>query len=109
MTCRCRSLLLASLTLVLRRCKRRQEENKKRKRCFWARKIFTEKRKEKGERENLFRELSSDDREYYYRYLRMNPERFEHLFNLVGPLITKQDKSYRKSIPAKKRLIITFR
>ena len=107
MTCRRRSLLVASLALVLRRCKRRQEENKKQKRCFWARKIFTEERKEQGEWENLFRELSSDDREY--RYLRMNTERFEHLFNLVGPLIAKQDKNYRKSIPAKKRLIITFR
>ena len=37
----------------------------------------------------------------------MIPERFEHLFNLVGPLIAKQDTNYRKSIPAKKRLVIT--
>ena len=39
----------------------------------------------------------------------MNPERFKHLFNLVGPLIAKQDKNYRKSIAAKKRVVITFR
>ena len=39
----------------------------------------------------------------------MSPERFEHLFNLVGPLIAKQDTNYRKSIPAKKRLVITLR
>ena len=32
----------------------------------------------------------------------MNPECFEHVFNLVGPLIAKQDMNYRKSIPAKK-------
>ena len=89
MACRRRSPLLPSLALVLRRCRRRQEENKKQKRRFWVRKIFTEERKEQGEWENLFRELSSDDREY--RYLRMNTERFEHLFNLVGPLIAKQD------------------
>ena len=67
-----------------------------------------EERKERGEWENLFRELSNDDREYYYRYLRMSPERFEHLFNLVGPLIAKQDTNYRKSIPAKNALLLRF-
>ena len=95
MACRRRSPLLPSLALVLRRCRRRQEENKKQKRRFWARKIFTEERKERGEWEYLFHELSNDDREYYYRYLRMSPERFEHLFNLVGPLIAKQDTNCR--------------
>ena len=75
MACRRRSLLLASLALVLHRCRRRQEENKKQNRRFWARKRFTEEKKERGEWENLFRELSNDDREYYYRYLRMSPER----------------------------------
>ena len=39
----------------------------------------------------------------------MSPERFEHLFNLVGRLIAKEDTNYRKSIPAKKRLVITLR
>ena len=39
----------------------------------------------------------------------MIPERFEHLFNLVGPLIAEQGTNYRKSKPAKKRLVITLR
>ena len=63
MACRRRSLLLASLALVLRRCRRRQEENKKQKRRFWVRKVFTEERKQRCEWENLFREISDDDRE----------------------------------------------
>ena len=111
MTCRRRSLPLASLALVLRQCRRRQEENRKQKRRFSVRKIFTEERKDQGEWENLFRELSNDDREYYYGYLRMSLELFEHLFNLVGPLIAKQDTNYRKSksIPAKKHHVITLR
>ena len=50
-----------------------------------------EERKERGEWENLFRELSNEDRQYYYRYLGVIPERFKHLFNLVGSLIAKQD------------------
>ena len=61
MACSRHSLLLASLALVLRLCRRRQEEDKKRKRRFWGRKIVTEERKERGEWENLFRELSNDD------------------------------------------------
>ena len=54
MAWRRRSLLLASLALVLCQCRRRQEENKKQKRRFWVRKIFTEEKKEQGEWENLF-------------------------------------------------------
>ena len=104
-----RSLLLASLALFLRRCGRNQKEDKKQKRRFWIRKIFTEERKEVCEWENIFREISNDDRKYYCSYVRMTPERFEHLFNIVGPLIAKQDTNYRKSIPAKKRLVITLR
>ena len=53
MACRRRSLLLASLALVLRQCKRRQEENKKQRKRFWVRKIFTGERKERGEWGNL--------------------------------------------------------
>ena len=103
MACRRCSQLLASLILVLHRCRRRQGKNKKQKQGFWVRKIINEERKERNEWENLFcelsnddlelsnDELSNDDLEYYYRYLRMRPERFEHLFNFVGPLIAKQD------------------
>ena len=108
MAWRRRSLLLASLALVLCQCRRRQEENKKQKRRFWVRKIFTEEKKEQGEWENLFQELSNDDREYFYRYLCMSPEHFEHLFNLVGSLIPKQDTNYRKSIPQKNVLLFHF-
>ena len=108
MACRRRPLLLASLAFVLRRCRGRQEENKKQKKDA-LRKIFTQERKERGEWGNIFRELSNDDQKYYYRHLRMNREHFEHLFNLVDPLIAKQDTNYRKSKPAKKRLVITLR
>ena len=39
----------------------------------------------------------------------MNPERFEHLSSLVGPLIKKEDTKLRKSISPAERLIITLR
>ena len=41
--------------------RRRQEENKKQKRRFCIRKIFTEERKERGEWGKNFRKLSHDD------------------------------------------------
>ena len=37
------------------------------------------------------------------------PERFEHSFNLVASLITKQDMNYWNCIPAKKPLVTTLR
>ena len=76
MACRRRALLLASLTLAIRRRRKRQEEERKPKRRFRVRKISPEERKERGEWENLFRELGEDDREYYFKYIRMSPERF---------------------------------
>ena len=106
MGCRRRALLLASMALIIRRCRRRRQRQQKRR--FWLRQIFTEEKKQRGEWENLVHELQ-DDREYYYRYLRMTLDRFEHLFSLVEPLITKQDTNYRKCIPARKRLVITLR
>ena len=57
------------------------------KKTLLGKKHFQERTKERGEWENLFLELANDDREYCYKYLRMSPERFEHLLNLVGPLI----------------------
>ena len=99
-------ILLALLALAIRRRRRRQEEERKRKRRFWVRKIFSEERKKRGEWENLFRELGEDDTEYYFKYIRMSPERFEHLFSFVAPFITKHDTNYRHCIPARKRLVI---
>ena len=39
----------------------------------------------------------------------MSPERFKHLFSLVGRLITKQDTHYGKCIHARRCLVITLR
>ena len=35
-------------------------------------------------------DLLSGDREFYFRYPRMNSERFEHLLNLVKDKISKE-------------------
>lgn len=42
----------------------------------------------------FFCELGEDDRDYYYKYLCMSPDNFDHLFNFVALLIIKQDTNY---------------
>ena len=43
-----------------------------------------------------------------FRYLRMSPQRLEHLLSLVGPLITKKHCRSRKAISPGERLVITL-
>ena len=38
----------------------------------------------------------------------MSPNRFQHLLELVRPLITKKDTKMRKAITAEERLAVTF-
>ena len=53
------------------------------KRC-WVRKIFQE-RKRHGLYQILTNELYLFDKEYFFRFVRMAPRRFEHLLLLTGP------------------------
>jgi len=46
---------------------------------------------------------------FAFRYLRMSPERFDHLLSLVGPLIKKQDTKFREAITPGERLALTLR
>ena len=39
----------------------------------------------------------------------MSPQRLEHLLKMVGPVIQKEDSTFRKSISAEQRLVITLR
>ncbi|XP_057307667.1 uncharacterized protein LOC130645634 [Hydractinia symbiolongicarpus] len=100
------------LLLLLRRRRRSLERRAltklQRRKIFWVREIFL-RRKELGEYHRLFQELKVSDREYFFRYLRMSPDRFEHLLSLVGPVIQRQDTHMRESISAEQRLVITIR
>jgi len=44
-----------------------------------------------------------------FRYVRMTPERFEHLLSLVGLRITKINTRMREDISAAERLTLTLR
>ncbi len=43
------------------------------------------------------------------RFIRISPERFEHLLSIVGPLISKTTCRSRVPIPASERLALTLR
>lgn len=45
----------------------------------------------------------------FFRYLRMSPNRFEHLLSMIAPLIQKQETKMRKPISAAEQLVITLR
>ncbi|KMQ85549.1 nuclease harbi1-like protein [Lasius niger] len=71
---------------------------------MWIRPIFTERRRLlQGASDNLLVEMRLTDPEKYFNYLRMSPTIFTELFNIVGPLIEKQNV-VRKPILARTRL-----
>ena len=70
-------------TKILLWLKRRFSRQERRKR-MWVRKIFRE-RKQKGEFHLLIKELRLYDHEYFFKYFRMYPSKYEELFNLVAP------------------------
>ena len=76
------------LLLWYRLRKKRLEKKKRRK--YWVRPIFL-RRKVHGQFHQMLTELREGDREYYFRYMRMSPERFDHLLSLVEDKISKQD------------------
>ena len=43
-----------------------------------------------------------------YRYMRISPESFKYLLNVVGPIILKEDARFRKAIPSAERLYLTL-
>ena len=78
-----------SILITLSRLRRvRNLTKRKQRRRFWIRDIY-KKREQFGTFNTLFEELKKD-REYFFRYLRMTPDRFGHLLSLVRPRIEKK-------------------
>lgn len=87
----------------------KKRDQKKYKRQYWVRPIFTEERRLKqGASDNLVREMECMDKEKYFNYFRMSLETFEKLLSIIEPYITKQTV-VRIPIPARTRLQITLR
>ena len=72
-------------------------ENEDTGRRFWVRKIFQE-RKKYGLYHILTDELRLFDKEYFFRFARMTPHRFENLLSLVGPHLQQTTTEIREPI-----------
>lgn len=100
--------VLSKKTKILLLLKRRlANQNKKQKKTIWVRKIFQE-RKQKGEFHLLINELRIHDHEYFFKYFRMSPSKYEDLLKIVGPYITKSSVK-REPIGPSEKLSVTLR
>ncbi|CAH1993099.1 unnamed protein product [Acanthoscelides obtectus] len=83
-----------------------EEETSKQKR-IWVR-DWIKRRDKLGASANLLRELALEDPVEYRMCLRMTPDSFETLLNLIKPHIQKMDTFMRDAIPARVKLEITL-
>ncbi|KAG4073459.1 hypothetical protein HA402_000683 [Bradysia odoriphaga] len=72
----------------------------------WGVHPINQMRQEQGHFNNLFEEMLAHDHDKFFNYTRMEPERFQHLFELIESRITKCAPN---AIPAKCRLLLTLR
>ena len=93
--------MMMMLILLKRRKKRLQIKKKKRK--MWVREIF-QGRKNQGVYNNLVQEMRLGDRESYFRYMRMSPDRFEQLLSLIERLVKKETTNFSEPVSAGERL-----
>ena len=87
---------------------KKQKPTKQRTKRFWIRE-YLKKRKNYGQFHTLFSELRLSDREYFFRYIRISPERFEHLLSLVAAYIQNKACRSRDPISPAERLVVTLR
>lgn len=82
-----------------------EELNKKKK--VWTRKWLL-RRSTLGSSNVILKELYLEDPTEYRRCLRMTPQNFEVLLNLVSPLIQRSNTLMREALPARTKLEVTL-
>lgn len=100
-----RKILLQS---ILKYINDKRMQNRRRKRRYWIRPTNT-RRNEQGAATNLVLEMALYDMEWYHNYMRMSPNTFYELLELITPLITKTSTNFRKPLPPHLRLSLTLR
>ena len=100
--------VFATAVVLIRSRRRRREKNKKRRgRPFWIRPLFAD-RATNGAYETLVLKMKRVDRQKFFGFVRMSPNRFEHLLELIKPMIMKKN-AVRAAIPPDERLAIALR
>ena len=95
----------AALVVLLHVIKNRK---KRKSRSHWV-KPWLSKRSSFGVYDTLLQELRSEDEGEYKKFLRMSPDVFDELLNLIEEDITGQNTHLRESIPATVKLAATIR
>ena len=99
---------LSRSTLYLLLLQHLREQNDKRyKKRFWVRRIFME-RETKGAFNLLVKDMALHDHEYFFKFFRMSPTKYEELLKLVAPHLTKCSLR-RKAIGPSERLTVTLK
>ena len=97
---------LAVVSLVL--APKIKNKKKRKKRIVWV-KPWLQRRSYLGCFDTLLKELRSKDEAEYKRFLRMTPQIFDELLELVEEDITKENTRFRDAIPTSIKLAITIK
>ena len=97
------ALAVVSLVLALKI----KNKKKIKKRIVWV-KNWLQRRSYLGCFDTLLKELWSEDEAEYKHFLRMTPQIFDKLLELVEEDITKENTRFRDAIPASIKLAITI-
>ncbi|XP_070390853.1 putative nuclease HARBI1 [Dermacentor albipictus] len=81
---------------------------RRRRRRVWVRQVFIDRAVD-GDFHNLFAKLRVGDAAMFHNFMRMSPQQFRFLENLVRPLIEVRSTHLRPSISSAERLAITTR
>ena len=100
-------LFATSMVLIPSPRRRREKNKKRRERRYWIRPSFAN-RATSGAYQSLALKMKEIDRQNFGGFVRMSPNRFDHLLELVKPMITKKN-AVRAPIPPDERLAITLR
>ena len=95
-----------NLYLLLLQHLNEKNSNKYKKR-FWMRQIFLEREK-KGAFNLLIKDMALFDHEYFFKFFRMTPTKYEELLKLVAPQLTRSSLR-RKAIGPSERLTVTLK
>ena len=74
---------------------------------LWVRKRIR-RRETRGASALLLKELSVEDPQEYRLCLRLTPERFETLLNLIAPVIQRTGTKLRDALPARVKVEVTL-
>lgn len=87
----------------MRRFRKREVDRR-----IWVR-PWIRRRNALGAHHALLSELRNEDQTSFKNFVRMDPEAFDELLELVTPLIKRRDTWLRDAIPAAERLSLTLR